>query len=118
MAAKNDNLPISADIDLHNGGTIKYANEVIAIIAGVAAGEVDGIAGMCTSGGISDSISRNRNVTRGVRVELGGEECSVDLYTIVEYGKPIQKVALEVQENVRKAVERAVGADILFGGEE
>ena len=113
MAAKNDNLPISADIDLHNGGTIKYANEVIAIIAGVAAGEVDGIAGMCTSGGISDIISRNRNVTRGVRVELGGEECSVDLYTIVEYGKPIQKVALEVQENVRKAVETMTGLHVV-----
>ena len=74
MAAKNENLPINADIDLHNGGTIKYANEVIAIIAGVAAGEVDGIAGMCTSGGFGDIISRNRNITRGVKVELGSEE--------------------------------------------
>ena len=94
MAAKNENLPINADIDLHNGGTIKYANEVIAIIAGVAAGEVDGIAGMCTSGGFGDIISRNRNITRGIKVEMGGEEVSVDIYTIVEYGQPIQKVAL------------------------
>lgn len=113
MAAKNENLPVNVDIDLQNGGTIKYANEVIAIIAGVAAGEVDGIAGMCTSGGISDIISRNRNVTRGVRVELGGEECSVDLYTIVEYGQPIQKVALEVQENVRKAIETMTGLHVV-----
>ena len=113
MAAKNENLPINADIDLHNGGTIKYANEVIAIIAGVAAGEVDGIAGMCTSGGFGDIISRNRNITRGIKVEMGGEEVSVDIYTIVEYGQPIQKVALEVQENVRKAIESMTGLHVV-----
>ena len=66
MPSKKDNLPVSVDVDLDNGGTIKYANEVIAIIAGVAASEVEGIAGMCTSGGISDIIGRNRNITRGV----------------------------------------------------
>ena len=113
MAAKNDNLPINADIDLHNGGTIKYATEVIAIIAGVAAGEVDGIAGMVTSGGIGDIISRNRNITRGIKVEMGTEEVSIDIYTIVEYGQPIQKVALEVQENVRKAVESMTGLHVV-----
>ncbi len=113
MAAKNENLPINADIDLQNGGTIKYANEVIAIIAGVAAGEVDGIAGMCTSGGFGDIISRNRNITRGIRVEMGGEEVSIDIYTIVEYGQPIQKVALEVQENVRKAIETMTGLHVV-----
>ena len=113
MAAKTDNLPMNADIDLQNGGTIKYANEVIAIIAGVAAGEVDGIAGMCTSGGIGDIISRNRNVTRGIKIEMGGEEVSVDIYTIVEYGQPIQKVALEVQENVRKAIETMTGLHVV-----
>lgn len=105
MSAKKDNLPTNVDVDLENGGTIKYANEVIAIIAGVAASEIDGIAGMCTSGGISDIIGRNRNITRGVKVEVGGEEASVELYIIVEYGSPIQKVASDVQENVRKAIE-------------
>jgi len=105
MSAKKDNLPINIDAELENGGTITYANEVIAIIAGVAANEIDGIAGMCTSGGIGDILGRNRNITRGVKVEIGSEEASVDLYTIVEYGKPIQRVASEVQDNVRKAIE-------------
>jgi uncharacterized alkaline shock family protein YloU len=113
MAAKNDNLPVDVDIDLHNGGTIKYASEVIAIIAGVAASEVDGIAGMVTSGGFGDIISRNRNITRGIKVEMGGEEVAVDIYAIVEYGQPIQKVALEVQENVRKAIESMTGLHVV-----
>jgi len=113
MPSKKDNLPVSVDVDLENGGTIKYANEVVAIIAGVAASEVEGIAGMCTSGGISDIIGRNRNITRGVKVEIGSEEVSVDLYIIVEYGSPIQKVAMEVQENVRKAIETMTGLHVI-----
>lgn len=113
MPSKKDNLPTNVDVDLENGGTIKYANEVIAIIAGVAASEVDGIAGMCTSGGISDIIGRNRNITRGVKVEVGGEEVSVELYIVAEYGSPIQKVAGEVQENVRKAIETMTGLHVV-----
>ncbi len=113
MAQKKDNLPVNADVELQNGGTITYANEVIAIIAGVAANEIDGIAGMCISGGFTDIIGRNRNITRGVKVEIGSEEASVDLYTIVEYGKPIQKVCSEVQENVRKAIESMTGLHVV-----
>ena len=113
MPTKDENLPVQVDLDLHNGGTIKYANEVIAIIAGVAATEVEGIAGMVTSGGIGDIIGRNRNITRGVKVELGSEEASVDLYITVEYGTPIHKVAAEVQENVRKAIESMTGLHVV-----
>ena len=113
MAAKKENLPVDADLNLQNGGTITYANEVIAIIAGVAANEIEGIAGMCTSGGIGDIIGRNRNITRGVKVEIGSEEAAVDIYIIVEYGQPIQKVAAEVQENVRKAIESMTGLHVL-----
>ena len=113
MPSKEENLPVDVDLDLQNGGTIKYANEVIAIIAGVAATEVDGIAGMVTSGGFGDIIGRNRNITRGVKVELGSEEASVDLYVTVEYGTPIHKVAAEVQENVRKAMEGLTGLHVV-----
>lgn len=113
MPQKKENLPVKVDVDLQNGGTITYANEVIATIAGVAANEIDGIAGMCISGGFSEILSRNRNITRGVKVEVGSQEAAVDLYIIVEYGKPIQKVAGEVQENVRKALESLTGLHVV-----
>ena len=113
MPQKKEELPMNVDVDLQNGGTITYANEVIAIIAGVAANEVEGIAGMCVSNGFGDIIGRNRNVTRGVKVEIGSEEASVDLYIIVEYGQPIQKVSREVQENVRKAIESMTGLHVV-----
>ncbi len=113
MAKKKDNLPINSEDSNANGGTITYAPEVIAIIAGVAANEVEGLAGMCTSGGLADIMNKNKNITRGVKVDIGTEEVSVELYTIIEYDQPIQKVALEVQENVRKNIEAMTGLHVV-----
>ena len=113
MAQKKETLPVKVDVDLQNGGTITYANEVIATIAGVAANEIDGIAGMCVSGGFSEILGRNRTITKGVKVEVGSQEAAVDLYIVVEYGQPIQKVAQEVQENVRKALESLTGLHVV-----
>ena len=103
MALKKDNLPVNVDVDTEQGSSITYANEVVAIIAGVAASEVEGIAGMCNVSG--NLLGKNRAVTKGVKAEIGTEEASVDLYVIMEYGTPIQKAAYDAQESVRKAIE-------------
>ena len=66
MAPKNENLPMNAELSANDGGTITYANEVIAIIAGVAASEIEGLAGMVTSGGLGDIISKNGRCFRGL----------------------------------------------------
>ena len=103
-------LPTNME-DLTPSSNITYNNEVVAIIAGLAANEAEGIAGMCT---VSGSImSKNRNVTKGVKVEVGTEEVAVDLYVIVEYGIPIQRAAGEAQENVRKAIESMTGLHVV-----
>ena len=115
MAAKTDKktnstLPLNSE-DPTPSSNITYNNEVVAIIAGLAANEVEGIGGMCT---VSGSImSKNRNVTKGVKVEVGTEEVAVDLYVIVEYGIPIQRAAADAQENVRKAIESMTGLHVV-----
>ena len=115
MAAKTDKktnstLPLSTE-DPTPSSNITYNSEVVAIIAGLAANEVEGIAGMCN---VSGSImSKNRNVTKGVKVEVGTEEVAVDLYVIVEYGIPIQRAAADAQENVRKAIESMTGLHVV-----
>ena len=112
MAAKTDKntLPLNTE-DTTPSSNITYNNEVVAIIAGLAANEVEGIAGMCS---VSGSImSKNRNVTKGVKVEVGTEEVAVDLYVIVEYGIPIQRAAADAQENVRKAIESMTGLHVV-----
>ena len=115
MAAKTDKkvnstLPQNTD-DLTPSSNITYNNEVVAIIAGLAANEVEGIAGMCSVSG--SLMSKNRNITWGVKVEVGTEEVAVDLYVIVEYGIPIQRAAADAQENVRKAIESMTGLHVV-----
>ena len=68
---------------------------------------------MCSGGGITDVFGRNKNITRGVKVELGTEEAAVDIYLIIEYGTPIQTAASNVQENVRKAIESMTGLHVV-----
>ena len=112
MAAKmrDNNLPTSFEDDAPKN-SITFANEVVAVIAGIAANEVEGIAGMCS---VNTSIlGKNRNITKGVKVEIGVEEVSVDLYVIVEYGTPIQKACLDAQESVRKAIESMTGLHVV-----
>lgn len=114
MAPRKDNLPLTLDQDQDSTGSITYANEVVAVIAGVAANEVEGVAGMCAASGISEVFSRNsKNITKGIRVELGAEEVSVDIYLIIEYGTPIQTAAQNVQEGVRKAIETMTGLHVV-----
>ena len=114
MAAKKDlngAMPMTPETDTTPSAKITYANEVVAIIAGLAANEVEGIAGMCSVSG--NILNKNRNVTKGVKVEIGTEEAAVDLYVIVEYGTPIQRAAMDAQENVRKAIESMTGLHVV-----
>lgn len=111
--AKKDTLPMNIDLnDLEPGSNIVYSNEVVSIIAGVAASEVEGIASMVNvpNGSL---LGKKRDVTKGVKVEIGTEEASVDLYVTVEYGKPIQKAAHDAQESVRKAIEEMTGLHVV-----
>ena len=108
--AKKDNLPLATEAETEKSNSITYANEVVATIAGVAAGEVEGIAGMCN---VSGGLLKKSGMTKGVKVEIGTEEASVDLYVVVEYGTPIQKAAHDAQENVRKAIEAMTGLHVV-----
>ncbi len=108
----NENLPINMGTE-REAGTVTFANEVIAIIAGMAANEVDGVASMINSNTIADLFGRAKPVTKGVKVEVGVEEASVDLVMTVEYGKPIHKVCTDVQESVRKAIESMTGLHVV-----
>ena len=111
--AKKDTLPMNIDVnDLEPGSNIIYSNEVVSIIAGVAASEVEGIASMVSVPN-GNLLGKKRDITKGVKVESGTEEASVYLYVTVEYGKPIQKAAQDAQESVRKAIEEMTGLHVV-----
>ncbi len=95
-------------------GAIKITDEVVAIIAGIAATEVPGVAGMSggIAGGIAEALGR-KNLSKGVKVEAGEKEAAIDLYIIVEYGFRIPDVAWSIQEKVKKAVETMTGLNVI-----
>jgi uncharacterized alkaline shock family protein YloU len=95
-------------------GSIKITDEVVAIIAGIAAIEVPGVASMSggIAGGIAEALGR-KNLTKGVKVEVGEKEAAIDLYIIIEYGCRIPDVAWNIQEKVKKSVETMTGLQVV-----
>jgi uncharacterized alkaline shock family protein YloU len=95
-------------------GHVKMADEVVSVIAALAATEVKGVKSM--SGGIVDGIADvlgRKNLTKGVKVEVGEKEAAIDLNIIVEYGVKIQEVAVAIQESVLKSVESMTGLKVV-----
>lgn len=95
-------------------GSVKISDEVVSIIAGVAATEIPGVAGM--SGGITGGITEilgMKNLSKGVKVELGKEEVAIDTFIIVDYGSNITEIGQKVQKNVKNSIETMTGLNVV-----
>lgn len=96
-------------------GKIHIAPEVIGVIAGLAATEVEGVAMMSGSfvGDLAERFGRKKNFSKGVQVEVGEKEAAVDLSVIIDYGYSIPKLASSIQSNVRSAIENMTGLSVV-----
>ncbi len=99
---------------LDDYGSVKISEEVVAIIAGIAATDVPGVAGMSggIAGGIAEILGR-KNLSKGVKVEVGEKEAAIDLYIIVEFGARIPEVAWDIQDKVKNAVQSMTGLNVI-----
>ncbi|MFD0711053.1 Asp23/Gls24 family envelope stress response protein [Paenibacillus sp. GCM10027626] len=105
---------LAADYEKTDMGVIQIAPEVIEIIAGLATVEVEGVAGMSGgfAGGIAELLGR-KNLSKGVKVEVGQREAAVDVSIIVEYGNHIPEVAADIQRNVKRSIETMTGLHVV-----
>lgn len=109
MEEKQEELELVNETEV-NG--IKISDEVVAIIAGMAASEVSGVYNM--SGGFVDGISEMLGKkTKGVKVQVGEKETIIDISLIVEYGARIPDIAWEVQNKVKTQVESMTGLNVV-----
>lgn len=94
-------------------GTVKVADEVLSIVAGLAASEVPGVAGMSGGirGGINDMLGK-QNFSKGIKVTPVGKTVTVEVYVIIKYGYTIPDVAIALQEKVKEAVENMTGYEV------
>ena len=93
-------------------GEVQIADEVVAIIAGLAATEgVDSMAGNITN----ELVGKlgMKNLSKGVKVEVTEEHVSVDLSLNIKYGFSIPEVCEKVQDKVKSAIENMTGLTVL-----
>ncbi len=94
-------------------GTVKIANDVVAMIAGLAATEVDGVSAMV--GNITNEFMGKVGVkkqTKGVKVDIIEKTVSVELAVSLEYGFHIPETCGKVQEKVKNAIETMTGLEV------
>ena len=94
---------------------VKISDDVVQIIAGIAAGEVDGVHAMgnSISGGIAELLGSKKPISRGVKVEIKDNTAAIDVHVVVRYGVRIPDVAWNIQEKVKDAVETMTGLEVL-----
>lgn len=96
-----------------NTGTVKIADDVVAMIAGIAATEVSGVAAM--AGNITHEIMSKvgvKSLKKGVKVDVIGKAVRIDLALIMEYGYNIPTTSRKVQERVKSAIENMTGLEV------
>lgn len=94
-------------------GDIQIADEVIAIIAGLAATEVEGVAKMY--GNITNELVSKlgmKNLSKGVKVLVTPDDVKVDLSLELKYGYSVLDVSKKVQDKVKQAIETMTGLDV------
>ncbi len=101
---------LQGDEDL---GTVKIADDVVAMIAGLAATEVEGVAAM--AGNISNELMSRvgvKSLSKGVKVEVTGKKVKAELSLIMEYGYNIPSTSQRVQGKVKSTIENMTGLEV------
>lgn len=98
---------------VENNGSVNIADEVIAVIASMAASEVKGVASMVSgvAGNFAELIGM-KNTSKGVKITKDGDSVTLDLAIVVEYGAKIPDVSWNVQSKVKGDVEAMTGLSV------
>ena len=110
MAEKRNTYKIQ---ELDGSGEVYIADEVVAIIAGLAATEVDGVASM--AGNITNELVGKlgmKNLSKGVKVTVLEGVVTVDLTLNIEFGKNVLEVSRKVQDKVKTSIENMTGLEV------
>ena len=101
--------------DNEDCGTVQIADDVVAMVAGIAATEIDGVSAM--AGNITNELMSKvgmKKLTRGVRVEVIGKKVVVDLALTMKYGYNIPATCQKVQAKVKNAIENMTGLRVEY----
>jgi uncharacterized alkaline shock family protein YloU len=89
--------------------SIEIGNDVVEIVAGIAASKTLGVAEMAGGGATFAEILGRKNLAKGVRVEVKDESAEIDIFIIASQGTNLGRLFREIQRNVKEAVENMTG---------
>ena len=94
-------------------GCVNISSEVVSTVAYKSASGIDGVTGMnpTLSSGVAELFGK-KNASKGVKVEIDGDDVQIDLFITVEYGAKIPDVAWNVQNKVKTEVEAMTGLNV------
>ncbi len=113
MVKEPDNKGNYKTINDSKIGSVHIADEVVAIIAGLAATEVEGVEAM--AGNITNELVSKlgmKNLSKGVKVEVNAQNVTVDMTLTMKYGYSIPETSKTVQEKVKAAIENMTGLSV------
>ncbi len=90
---------------------INIYEEVVTTIAGIAVSDISGVAEMAggIAGGITEVLSGKKNLSKGIKADIDGNNVKIDVNIIVNYGVRIPDVAFDIQNKVKNSVESMTG---------
>ncbi|HJJ12969.1 MAG: Asp23/Gls24 family envelope stress response protein [Clostridia bacterium] len=93
---------------------INISEEVITTISGIAVSEISGVAEMAggITGGITEVLSGKKNLSKGIKADVAGNNVKIDVNIIVNYGVRIPDVAFDIQNKVKQTVENMTGLKV------
>jgi uncharacterized alkaline shock family protein YloU len=103
---------VNGSAEIKNVDSIVISDEVMEKIAGIAIDEVEGAILTGGTGGIGNFLSR-KNLTKGIKIETREDEIVVSVSVIVEFGSKIQKIANDIQLNIRERLEAMTGMKVI-----
>ena len=104
---------VLTEIKSEGNGTVRIADDVLAVIAGTAALEAAGVAGL--AGYFSSDIANKavrKHMAKGVTVSVTGATVTLGIAITVQFGKKLQEVSREVQQRVKSAIETMTGLTV------
>lgn len=94
-------------------GEVQIADEVVAIIAGLAATEVEGVSSM--AGNITNELVSKlgmKNLSKGIKISVTEGLVNVDVALNIAFGYAIPEVSAKVQEKIKNAIENMTGLEV------
>lgn len=97
-----------------NIGVVKISDEVVSVIAGIAAQEIEGIVDY--QSGVASNLTNifkgKKNAPKGTKVTLEDDKATIEMNIAVEYGRKIMDLVAQVQDNVKRTVEAMTGLSV------